>query len=52
MHDLTFLTARLHRQRTQELLEEARIERFLAEKKNRDAIAWQRKRLQRQRFQS
>ncbi len=52
MHDLTFLASRLHRQRTQELLEEARIERFLTEKKNRDAIAWQQRRMQRQRHQS
>ncbi len=52
MQDLTFLAAQLHRQRTQELMEEVRIERFLAEKKNRDAIAWQQRRLQRQRNQS
>lgn len=50
MQDLTFLAAQLHRQRSQELLEEARVERFMAEKKNRDAIAWQQRRLQRQRM--
>ena len=52
MQDLTFLATRLHQQRTQELLEEARIERYLAQKRNRDAIAWQQRRLQRQRHQS
>ncbi|MCY3780193.1 MAG: hypothetical protein OXG78_07790 [Chloroflexi bacterium] len=52
MQDLTFLAPQLQRQRLQELMEEARIERFLAEKKNRDAVAWQQRRLQRQKNQS
>lgn len=49
MQDLVFLASQLHRQRSQELMEEARIERYLAEKKNREAVAWQQRRIQRQR---
>ncbi len=49
MQDLAMLASQAYRQRTDELMEEARIDRFLAEKKNRDAIAWQQRRLQRQR---
>lgn len=52
MQDLLFLAPQLQRQRLQELMEEARIERFLAEKKNRDAVAWQQRRLQRQKNHS
>ena len=52
MQDLVFLASHLHRQRSQTLMEEARIERFLAEKKNRDAVAWQQRRHQRQRSHS
>ena len=52
MQDLSFLATRLHQQRTRELMEEARIERYMAEKRNRDAIAWQQRRLQRQRKHS
>lgn len=51
MQDLTYLATRLHRQRTQELLEEARIERYLNSRKQRDAIAWQQRRMQRHRHQ-
>ena len=52
MYNLAFLAPQLHRQRAQDLMEEARIERFLAEKKHRDAIAWQQRRLQRQKNHS
>ncbi len=49
MEHLTFTTPYLHKQRMDELMEEAKIERFLNEKKNRDAIAWQQRRLHRNR---
>ena len=52
MQDLVFLASQLHRQRSQALMEEARIERFLAEKKNREATTWQQRRHQRQRNHS
>lgn len=50
MHDLINLAARLHKQRAHDLMEEARIERLLTEKKNRQAVHWQQRRLQRQRI--
>lgn len=49
MQNFALVAAPLHKQREQELMEEARIERFLNEKKNRDATAWQQRRLHRQR---
>ena len=52
MQDLALLAAQLHKQRAHELMEEARIERFLTEKKNRDATAWQQRRHHRQRNNS
>lgn len=52
MQDLIMLASQLHQQRAQERMEEARIERFLAEKKNRDAIAWRQRRLHRHRSHS
>lgn len=47
MENLSIITPSLHKQRMRELLEEAKIERFLTEKKNRQAMDWQRRRLQR-----
>lgn len=49
MENLGIITPSLHRQRMQELLEEAKIERFLQDKKNRKAMNWQQRRLQRNR---
>lgn len=49
MENLIFSAAQIHKQRMNILLEEARIERFLNEKKHRDANAWQLRRLQRNR---
>lgn len=49
MENLSIITPSLHKQRMQELLEEAKIERFLQDKKNRQAMNWQQRRLQRNR---
>ncbi len=49
MENMSVIAPSLHKQRMHELLEEARIERFLNDKKNRKAIEWQHRRLQRQR---
>ena len=49
MDNLTLGIARFHKQRTEELMEEARIERFLADRKRRDANAWLQRRLHRNR---
>jgi len=39
----------LHKQRMHELMEEARISRFLTDRKKREAETWQQRRLQRYR---
>ena len=44
MENFTFTAASLHKQRMHELMEEARVERFLNEKKQRDAIYWHNRR--------
>ncbi len=49
MDNLIFNTPQLHKQRMQELMEEARIERLLNEKKRREATAWQQRQLHRNR---
>ena len=49
MENLTFTVAQFHKQRMQELFEEARIERFLNERKHREANDWQQRRLNRNR---
>ena len=49
MEGLTITAASVHKQRMQELMEEARIERFLNDKKNREANDWQQRRLHRNR---
>jgi hypothetical protein len=49
MENLSIITPSLHKQRMHELMEEARIERFLNDKKNRKAMDWQQRRLHRQR---
>ncbi len=47
MENLSIITPSLHKQRMDELLEEAKIERFLNDKKKRKALDWQHRRLQR-----
>ena len=49
MEHLTFSAELLHKHRAIEMQEIARVERFLQEKKNRDAMDWQQRRLQRNR---
>jgi len=47
MENLSIIAPSLHKQRMHELMEEARIERFLNDKKNRKATGWQQRRLHR-----
>lgn len=47
MENLSIIAPSLHKQRMHELMEEARIERFLHDKKNRKVIDWQQRRLHR-----
>ena len=49
MENLSIIAPSLHRQRMHELMEEARIERFLNERKNRKASDWLQRRLHRNR---
>ena len=49
MENLNFAAEILHRHRAHELQEEARIERFLNEKKQREAKSWMQRRLHRHR---
>lgn len=49
MEHLTFSAELMHKHRAIELQEIARVERFLREKKNRDAMDWQQRRLHRNR---
>lgn len=49
MENLGIITPSLHRQRMHELMEEARIERFLNDKKSRNAMDWRQRRLHRRR---
>ncbi len=49
MENLSIITPSFHKQRMDGLLEEARIERFLNERKNRKASDWQQRRLHRNR---
>lgn len=49
MEYLTFSAEVAHKHRAIELQEIARVERFLQEKKNRDAMEWQQRRLHRNR---
>ncbi len=46
MNNLTLTARSLHKQRMHELMEEARIERFLTDRKKREAEAWQQRRHQ------
>ncbi len=49
MENLSIIAPSFHRQRMQELLEEAKIERFLNDRKKRRASDWQQRRLYRNR---
>lgn len=49
MENLGIIAPSVHRQRMQDLMEEARIERFLNDRKNRKAKDWQQRRLHRNR---
>lgn len=49
MENLSFTAEILHKQRAHELQEEARIGRFLNEKKHREANSWIQRRLHRHR---
>ena len=49
MENLSVITPSLHKQRMHDLMEEARIERFLKDRKNRSASEWLQRRLHRQR---
>ena len=49
MEGLTYTAASVHKQRMHDLMEEAKIERFLNERKHREANLWLQRRLQRQR---
>ena len=49
MENLSIITPSFHKQRMHELMEEARIERFLNDRKNRKASDWQKRRLHRNR---
>ncbi len=49
MENLSIIVPSLHKQRMHELMEEARIERFLNDKKNRKASDWLQRRLHRNR---
>ncbi len=49
MENLGIITPSFHKQRMHELMEEARIERFLNERKNRKATDWMQRRLHRNR---
>ena len=49
MENLSIIAPSVHRQRMQELMEEARIERFLNDKKKRKASDWLQRRLHRNR---
>lgn len=49
MENLSIITPSVHKQRMRELMEEARIERFLNERKNRQATDWMLRRLHRNR---
>ena len=49
MENLSIIAPSFHKQRMHELMEEARIERFLNDRKNRKATDWQQRRLHRNR---
>jgi len=49
MDSLGFMTDIVHKQRQQDLIQEVQTERFLDEKKNREAITWLQRRLRRNR---
>lgn len=49
MENLSIIIPSLHKQRMHDLMEEARIERFLNDKKNRKASDWLQRRLHRNR---
>lgn len=49
MENLSIIAPSLHKQRMHDLMEEARIERFLNDKKNRKASDWLQRRLHRNR---
>lgn len=49
MENLSIITPSVHKQRMHELMEEARIERFLNERKNRKTTDWMQRRLHRNR---
>ena len=49
MENLSIIAPSVHKQRMHALMEEARIERFLNERKNRKASDWLQRRLHRNR---
>lgn len=49
MDNLNFTADIIHKQRQQELMEEAKVERFLQEKKTKDFADWMQRRLRRNR---
>lgn len=49
MENLSIIAPSLHKQRMHDLMEEAKIERFLTDKKNRKASDWLQRRLHRNR---
>ena len=49
MENLSIIAPSIHKQRMHDLMEEARIERFLNDKKNRKASDWLQRRLHRNR---
>ena len=49
MDSLGFMTDVVYKQRQHELIEEAKTDRFLYEKKNKDVAAWIQRRLRRNR---
>ena len=51
MENLSFTGASWHKQRERMLMEEARVERFLQQKRQRDEIAWTQRHSQRNRKQ-
>jgi len=49
MDSLGFMTDIVHKQRQEDLIQEAKTERFLDEKKNREVITWVQRHLRRNR---
>lgn len=49
MDQLNYTAEIMHRQRQHDFMEEAKIERFLQEKKDKDVTTWMQRRLRRNR---